>query len=163
MYTKKFIIRWADLDANGHLAHSSYQKITADARLSLFYEKGTSITEVLKKGIGSVIFYEQIFYFKEFLYAEEAYVNVEVIGLSEKCDFFKFEHRIYKKDGTHAYTSEVLGSWIDLNIRKLILPPIEIVEILRNIEKGKKFQTLTKKDIRVNGIRPENINAFWKE
>ncbi|XCI75242.1 MAG: thioesterase family protein [Flavobacteriales bacterium] len=158
MYYKKFHIRWGDLDTNMHLAHSSYQKLTAHVRINLVHDKGFDLIELFKKKIGSILFYEQIYYFREFLPMETAYVTLEIGGFSENGQFFKFHHNFYKKNGIHAAHSEVLGSWIDLHERKLISPPEEVLQMMKGLTRTKNFKILTKENTRVGGVKPQDTD-----
>ncbi|XOD68888.1 MAG: acyl-CoA thioesterase [Flavobacteriales bacterium AspAUS03] len=162
MYYKKLHVRWGDLDANGHMAHSSYQKFTAHVRISLIHDKGLDLVELVKKGIGSILFYEQIYYFREFLPMETAYITLEIAGFSKDGQFFKFHHNFYKKNGVHAAHSEVLGSWINLRERNLINPPEKILQIMKGLTYTKDFKILTKEDSRVGGVRPQDIDFQFR-
>lgn len=157
MYYKKYNIRWSDIDANRHLSHSSYHKLTADIRITLI-NNSFNLYKMLKINIGTILFYEEIFYFNEFLPMETIYLTLETVGLSNNGKFFKFNHNFYKKNGIHSAYSKVIGSWIDLNERKLITPPKIILELIKKNTYSKDFKILTKEDTRVKGIKPKNIN-----
>ena len=43
MYTKKFEIRWNDLDANKHLGNSAYIEFMSHTRMSFLTEYGVGI------------------------------------------------------------------------------------------------------------------------
>lgn len=156
MYYKNFNIRWSDIDANGHLAHSSYHELTADIRISLMNES-YDVYKLIKKNIGSILFYEEIYYFNEFLPIETIYLTLETAGLSYDGKFFKFYHNFYKKNGVHSASSKVIGSWMDLKKRKIIVPPKDILKLIKKNTYSKDFKILTKEDTRVKGIKPKNI------
>lgn len=156
MYYKKFNIHWSDIDANGHLSHSSYHKLTAHIRLSLINDS-FNLYKMLQKNIGSILFYEEIYYFHEFLPMEKIYLTLETAGLSNNGKFFKFYHNFYKKNGIHAAYSQVIGSWMNLKTRQLIIPPKIILKLMQNNTRSKDFKTLSKEDTRVKGINPKNI------
>lgn len=156
MYYKKFNIRWSDIDANGHLSHSSYHELTAHIRICLINDI-FNLSKLIKKNIGSILFYEEIYYFNEFLPMEDIYLTLETAGLSENGKFFKFYHNFYKKNGIHSAYSKVFGSWIDLKKRKLIVPPKIILKLIKKNTYSKDFKILTKEDTRVKGVKPKNI------
>ncbi|WP_299225271.1 thioesterase family protein [uncultured Psychroserpens sp.] len=158
MYKKDFEIRWSDVDANGHLANSAYVNYMSHTRVDFFKDKGLSIEELFKNGIGPIMFSEQIYYFKESFLSETISVSLSVSGLSEDGMFFKFEHNFYDKDGKHLASCDVLGSWIDLKTRKLTILPKDLKLILYKLPKSEDFKTLTKEDMRNGGKRPKNLS-----
>jgi acyl-CoA thioester hydrolase len=65
MYLKEFEVRWNDLDANRHLANSSYINFMSHTRLSYMMENGFGQNSMVTNNIGPVVFYEHMFYFRE--------------------------------------------------------------------------------------------------
>lgn len=157
MYTKDFEIRWSDIDANGHLANSAYTNFMSHTRMGFFMTYGFSMQELAKFSIGPVVFYEHTYYFKESFIGKPITVSLELSGLSEDGMFFKFEHNFYNHKGQHLATSDMLGSWIDLNTRKLTILPEIFLEKSERFPKTKNFKILTKEDTRVNGKVPKNL------
>ena len=95
MYTKEFEIRWNDLDLNNHLGNSSYVELMSHTRMSCLTDYGLSLKEMHRYGLGSIVFYEHIYYFKEILLGDEIKVSLEVKGYSEDGRFVLFEHNFY--------------------------------------------------------------------
>lgn len=155
---KKFKVCWSNLDANGHMANTTYQSFTAHARLQLIEDQGVSISQLLKEDIGSMLFHEHTYYFKEFMLMETLKLSTELTGLSEDRRFFKFRHNFYKESGQHAALSEVLGAWIDLKHRRLLsdVPPV-LSEAMDHIERSEDFKVITKEDTRSSNIRPKDL------
>jgi acyl-CoA thioester hydrolase len=58
MYSKEFEVRWSDLDANRHLANSSYINFMSHTRLSYMMENGFGQQNMVKNDIGPVVFYD---------------------------------------------------------------------------------------------------------
>ena len=65
MYVKEFEIRWSDLDANRHVANSSYVDMLSETRMSFLREHGVTQQFFETHGIGPVIFSEEFFYISE--------------------------------------------------------------------------------------------------
>src|SRR5690606_7578635 len=65
MYLKEFEIRWSDLDANRHMANSAYINFMSHTRMAYLLELGLSQGQMAKEGLGPVVFYEHIHFFRE--------------------------------------------------------------------------------------------------
>lgn len=157
MYKKQFEIRWSDVDANGHLANSAYTNFMSHARMSFFAEQGFSMKEILKHGIGPVVFYEHMFYFKESFIGKPITVTIEVSGLSDDGMFFMFEHNFYNHKGENLAFCEMQGGWIDLKERKLCGLTDDLLVLAQNFPKSESFKILTKEDTRKHGVKPKPI------
>lgn len=156
MYTKQFEIRWSDIDANKHLANSAYINFMSHTRMAFLKENGFSLMALSKAGLGAVVFYEHVSYFKECFLGETITVSLEVSGLSKKGAFFKFKHNFYNAKGENLAFSEIFGAWMDLNTRKLAELPESLLELANQFPKTEDFKWLTKEDTRASGRRPIN-------
>lgn len=148
MYLKEFEIRWNDLDANRHLANSSYISFAAHTRMSFLTDCGFDHRMLGKHSIGPVVFYEHIYYFKEVFAGKPIKVSLELAGLSEDGMFFEFRHNYYDHKGKNFAHCEIMGAWIDLKDRKLIPLPNELFGFFENVHKPHDFKVLTKEDTR---------------
>lgn len=157
MYKKQFEIRWSDVDANGHLANSAYTNFMSHARMTFFAEYGFSMREIMNHGVGPVVFYEQMYYFKESFIGTPITVTIQVSGLSEDGMLFKFNHNFYNDKGQHLAHCEMLGAWIDLKLRKLTELPEPLLELANQFPKSDDFKVLTKEDTRKHGVRPKDL------
>jgi len=157
MYTKSFEIRWSDIDANKHLANSAYINFMSHTRSAFLKENGFSLMTLSKAGLGPVVFYEHVSYFKESFLGETVTVNLEVSGLSKNGTFFKFIHNFYNSKGEHLAFCEIFGAWMDLNNRKLAALPDYLLELANKFPKTEDFKWLTKADTRASGRRPVNL------
>ena len=153
MYTKKFDVRWNDLDANQHLGNSAYIEFMSHTRMSFLTKQGVGLDVMNSFGLGPIVFYEHIYYFKEVLLGEAITVSLEVQGHSEDGRFVMIEHNFYDEKGRNLAYSEILFSWIDLNTRKLGKIPNELLQKIKFFPRSKTFNFLTKEDIRKHGKR----------
>ena len=156
MFKNKYKVLWADLDANWHLANFSYLKYSTDARMSFFDSIGLTKENLLKKALGPVVFYEQIYYYKEILLGDEFYVSVEIDGYSEDKRFGKLIQNFYKGKINMARI-EILFALMDLKERKLSKFPDDQFEKIKKYPKTKSFKIITKNDTRIKGKLPENL------
>jgi len=83
MYLKEFEIRWSDVDANRHLANAAYLNFMSHTRMAFLMELGFTHKTMETHGIGPVVFYEHMYYFKEAFLGKPIKVSMEVVGMSE--------------------------------------------------------------------------------
>ena len=157
MYTKKFEIRWSDIDANRHLSNSAYVNFMSHTRMGFLIENGFGQQELAKLNIGPVVFYEHIYYFQELFAGNPVTVSLQLKGISEDGMFFEFLHNFYDPRGKNCARCEMLGSWIDLKTRKLTILPEKFLKNLDNLERTEDFKILTKEDTRKHGALPKDL------
>ena len=148
MYIKEFEVRWNDLDANRHLANSTYLNYMSHTRLSFMMEKGFGQNSMVKHNIGPVVFYEHMFYFKEIFPGEPIRVSLQLKGISEGGMYFEFQHNFYNTKGENMARCNMMGGWIDLKTRKLRDLPKTLFSALTELDKTEDYKILTKEDTR---------------
>ncbi len=159
VYHHQFEVRWSDIDANKHLANSSYVAYCAQARMSFMNTHKMGLKELSRWGIGPVILHERFSFFKE-IYADQiVFVSVQISGMSEDASIYQFVHKFYLPDGTHCATTEATGVWIDMMIRKSTTPPDDILEVLKEF-RSDDTKVLTRADLRDLPFKPENTAPF---
>lgn len=154
----KIDIRWSDIDANRHLANSAYLNFMSHTRLVEMNKAGITQDILAEHNLGPVVFYENIFYFKEVLPDQSVYVDIKLKGLSADYLFFQFEQNLYDEQGQHMANYEMLGSWIDMKERKLKSIPDELAILFNHIDRTEDFKILSKEDTRKFGKRPQSIS-----
>ena len=137
-----FKTRWSDFDPNNHMRHTAYNDYAAESRVRFFIENGLSLSEFRKQHIGPVLFSENTMFYREISISEDITVELLVKGLSEDGDRFKFKHKIFKQNGVLAAEIDIYAAWIDLNLRKLITPPKQILDTFKNLEKSDDFEVI---------------------
>lgn len=163
VYYHKFEVRWSDIDANRHLANSSYVEYCAQTRMAFMTKNKMGLKELNRWGIGPVILHERYSFFKEVYMDQEVYVSLEIDGFAEDGSIYQFLHKFYLPDGTHLATSEAFGVWIDMMLRKSTTPPDDILEVMNQF-KSPNHKVFTKEDIKALPFRPENLDpAVFEE
>ncbi len=158
MYTKKFEVRWSDMDANRHLANSSYINFMSHTRMSLFLDSGLTHKMMVEHQLGPVVFHEHIYYFKEVLPGTPVTVTVEFKGMSANGTLFEFHHNFYDCEGRNLAHSEMMGGWINSETRRLTNLHEEPLAVFNGMEKAADFRVLTSADTRKYGKRPQDIS-----
>ena len=157
MFLKEFEIRWNDLDANRHLANSSYVIYMSHTRMAFLSTIGFDATKIEEQGLGPVVFHEHIYYFREILPGTPIRVSLEIKGLSEDGMFFEFHHNFYDAQGRNMAHCEILGGWINLESRKLTGLPDSFLKAFNAKEKPRGFRILTREDTRKFTKRPQDL------
>ena len=157
-YYHKFDVRWSDIDANRHLANSSYVEYCAQTRMAFMSSHKMGLKELNRWGIGPVILHERYSFFKEIYHGQDVFVSLEINGFSEDGGIYQFIHKFFLPDGTHCATAEATGVWIDMMLRKSTTPPEDIIEVMNQF-RAEHTKTMTKEDLKTLPFRPENINA----
>ncbi|MEQ9164935.1 MAG: acyl-CoA thioesterase [Fulvivirga sp.] len=142
MYSKDFEIRWADIDANRHVANSSYVDLLTEARMSFLRENGFSQSHFESLGIGPVIFTEEFYYIKEIRHNEKIKITIELLANDKDYKYIKFAHCIFNTKKELSAYSETFFGWFNLKDRKLIQPPDEIIQMLMLLNKADRYELL---------------------
>jgi acyl-CoA thioester hydrolase len=143
-YAKTYTVRWADMDPNGHMRHSAYTDYAAQLRIEYLAEQGFNLRRFAELAIGPILFREDTRFLKEVGISEAIKVTAEALGLSADGSRWRILHTIYKADGRPAATITVDGAWLDLRARKLMVPPPEMTEALRQMPRHADFSEIVR-------------------
>jgi acyl-CoA thioester hydrolase len=157
MFLKEFEIRWNDLDANRHLANITYLSYASETRMAFLQHIGLSHKDLQNKGIGPIVFNEELFYFKEVMPDDKIRVSFELAGMSEEGTFFSFEHNFFNQEGQNVARCEMMGAWMNLKTRKLCVLPQDIISQFEASNKTLSFKKLTASDTRKHGKTPKDL------
>jgi acyl-CoA thioester hydrolase len=144
-FKKQFQSIWANLDPNGHMRHTAYNDYAAQLRLSFFDEMGFPFNKLMEMYIGPVLFREETRFLREIRMGEKIEVGIQLLKARPDGSKWSFVHNIYKIDGTISAIIEVDGAWLDLQKRKIIVPPSEITEMLTKMPRAENFEWLPEK------------------
>ena len=142
MYIKEFEIRWAELDANRHVANSSYVDLLSETRMSFLRENGFTQNKFEELRIGPVIFSEELYYIKEILPNEKIKISIELSGNDINFKYIRFSHCIFNQENKLSIYSETFFGWFSLDKRKLLVPPAELQNIIAGLSKSDNYQLL---------------------
>ncbi len=118
--------RWADMDPNGHMRHSAYADYAADQRVAVLASWGYGVAKFAHLRLGPILFREETKFLKEVHIGEEIHVDGRLLSVSADGSRWSIVHTIYKADGRVAATVTVDGAWLELDRRKLAVPPAEL-------------------------------------
>jgi len=141
-YTKHFVVRWSECDANGHLRNTAYSEYGIETRMSFLAEHGFPYRRFVEHAIGPVIQREEIDYLHELHLGELVEVDFRGLGISPDGARFKLCHDFQKPGGRKVARIVITGGWIDLRRRKLAPPPQELIDILAHLDRGETYEEL---------------------
>lgn len=142
IFEKQFEAGWRHVDANGHVANTSYVEFAVDMRVAFFASCGFPPQNFLKQGFGPVIKSDFVEYFRELMMLEKFTVTIENGGFSEDCSRFRVVNNIYKEGRIPSARITSIGGWLDLNERKLVAPPDILRDAWQQLPKTEDFEVL---------------------
>ena len=134
-FTTKFEVKWADVDPNMHLRHSVYLDYADQARIRFFNQNGLPFRRLQELGVGPIIFGTQANFMREIMLAEKLSMDCHLIELSPDGRKWHIRHYVYKEDGTLAAELNYRGAWLDLKVRKIVVPPEDVVRVMSLMDK----------------------------
>ena len=139
MYTKTLYAGWADMDFNSHMKNTAYLDKAADVRQMYLAENGFPIEEFTRLRIGPVVMKDEVEYFKEVGLQEQIKVTYALAGHAPDGSRFLLRHDIFRRDGKLSARVTSAGGWLDLNERKLIVPPPALLSAMNSLDKSDDF------------------------
>lgn len=136
-------ILWSMIDANGHLRHSAYADLAAQARVNVLAALGLA-DEIANLRIGPILFKEELTYLKEVRMNEQVKVTVELKRYRADGARYSLISHVIRSDGALSAMILVEGAWLDLKQRKLCTLPGAMQEAFIKIPKTVDFEVYTK-------------------
>lgn len=138
-FTKQVQLRWADMDANGHMRHSVYYDLGAQLRIDVLASLGVGLDVMQELRFGPVIFKESCSFRREIHLTDTITADVQLSGGREDGSRFSFRHHLTKADGTLCAVIDLDGAWLHLDQRRLTAPPPVVVQAMQQIPKTPDF------------------------
>jgi acyl-CoA thioester hydrolase len=100
------------------------------------------LEEFLRLRIGPVVMKDELEYFKEVGLLQEITITYAIAGHSDDGSRFLLRHEIYRADGKLSARVTSAGGWLDLNERRLIAPPPQLIAAMNSLERTSDFVVL---------------------
>lgn len=143
-FEQKIIVRWADLDPNGHVRHSIYYDYGAQARIAFLQKQGFGLDWMKAHSIGPILFREEAHFYRELKSGDELTIDVLMSGLSSDHRKWSIRHGIYRGKKLCA-TLDMDGSWLNLKTRKIVIPPQELIDKFETLARTEDFEVISSK------------------
>lgn len=128
MQPVEFTVRWDEVDLNGHLRHTGYGAMCAEARVRAFAEAGMGIDRESIAEAAPVLLHEELTYRREVRLGETVTVTTAISPeTTEDGKRWVIEHQVLKQDDELACEVKVMGTWINLDTRKSTVAPAAIL------------------------------------
>jgi len=135
-------VRWADVDANGHMRTVAYLEWCEDSRMQYFASVGFPMAEFARLGLGPVIQNDELRYRAEMRLLDTGTIELTMEGLAEDGSRFRMRNDVRRADGVIAATVVSNGGWLDLARRGLSAPPRALFEALQDLPRSTSFEVL---------------------
>jgi acyl-CoA thioester hydrolase len=135
-FDQKYSVGWSDLDANAHMANTSYLDYAANTRFLFFAQHGFTVSRFATEKFGPVMTRDEIVYRKELRLGEEFRVDLESVGISKDGVRFRVRNTFHNAENVVIATITSDGVWFDLETRRPRVPPPEIDNLMRNLKRS---------------------------
>ncbi len=135
-------MRWSDMDPNFHVRHSVYYDFGAQLRTEFLFSHGLNAAVMTKQRFGPVLFREEAIFRRELRYGDDLRMNIELTAMRRDGSRFNIRHQILKGEEEVCATVTVEGAWIDLDRRKLTVPPDIAREVFEQMPRPEDFRWL---------------------
>lgn len=139
MKKNTYKVRWADVDANGHLRHSAYADFCAHARVEMLEDLGMGINQMRKLAIGPILFREELIYKREVHLSEEIEIKTFLQKAKKDASRWSIKHLMFKENEVLACEVNVDGAWMDLRARKLGVLPEKMARKMFELDRTEDF------------------------
>ncbi len=133
---------WADMDPNRHMRHTAYNDYAAQVRVAFLQEFGYGLEEMEKLKLGPVLFKEETAFLSEVRLGDTIKVDLQISGLSSEGRRWNMVHHIYKNEHKLSAIVKVEGAWIDMEKRKLKIPPDNMFEKFNSLPKTSEYKEI---------------------
>jgi acyl-CoA thioester hydrolase len=144
IFTKEFQVGWGDLDSNGHMKNTAYLDYAATTRFSFFHAHGFSAPRFHEMKFGPIVFKDEVQFFKEMRLLDKFRVSFELDGMSPDGRIIRLMNEIFNEEGERSAVVVTHGAWFDLQKRKVVAPPAELLQVMQQLSKTNSFQEIVK-------------------
>ena len=133
---------WGDIDFNHHMTNAAYLSKCVDVRMMYFTECGFDAARLKEIGVGPVVLKDEITYKREFRLLDPIRVTLALAGMSGDGDRFIMRNELFHMDGKCGARVDTFGGWLDLNTRRLMVPPLELLDCMTGLPRTEDFTEL---------------------
>lgn len=138
LYSKPIDVRWSDLDPNYHMLHSKYYDLGAYVRMCFFVENDITPESLQQHRIGPILLREECVFRKEIRFGDKVEIDFHLVKAKANYSRWTIVHHI-TRNGEHAATIQVDGAWIDMDKRKMAIPPEVYISVFEQMPRIEAF------------------------
>ena len=138
-FEQRFRVGWSDLDGNAHMRATSYLDHAFDTRILFFAGRGFTVSRFASDKFGPVMTRDELVYRKELRLMDEFTVGFEVAGLSVDGTRFRVRNTFQNTANEVAATVTSEGVWFDLEQRRPRVPPPDLDNLMRALQRSNDF------------------------
>ena len=137
-------VRWSDLDPNFHVRHAVYYDYGALCRIRFLATHGITAHFMQTRQFGPVLFREECVFKKELQLTDQLTIDLRLVKARKDGSRWTMQHQIFKNDEILAAVLTLDGAWMDVQKRKLVVPPLEVQETFVQAAKTPEFEWMDK-------------------
>lgn len=134
-------IRWADVDAYGHLRHSAYADWATFARSEWFEGVGLNPQVFAQEGVAPITLEETTTFLKEVRLGDT--LTLSMLTTAETVDGSRFVHTVaFQRNSLPVARYRMTGAWFNLRDRKIVPPTATIAACIVDLLRSDNFTNL---------------------
>tara|TARA_E500000178_G_scaffold72762_1_gene70490 strand:- start:4923 stop:5336 length:414 start_codon:yes stop_codon:yes gene_type:complete len=126
MLVKKKLITESHIDFNQHVSEDAFYSIAIECFQEILHEYGI-FKLIFEVNVAPIIFDTQIIFKREVFLGDNVELNINVIPTSRDMRKFQRVIKFFNADSSGAATLVSNGAFFDLEKRRVISPPDEVV------------------------------------
>jgi acyl-CoA thioester hydrolase len=125
-------LRWADLDPNFHLRHSSYYDLASQHRMDMLNSYGLTATLMEEQHFAPVLLREECVFLREIRADDKIHIQLSLKDVVNEGTRWTLVHQFINVNNKRMAELTVDISWLNINTRRIARPLPEIVKELYN-------------------------------
>jgi acyl-CoA thioester hydrolase len=142
LFTRRFHVRWGDMDFNAHMRNTAYLDLAADVRMLYFQQSGFTMREFERLGVGPVVLKDEVEYLRELRLLDPVEVTLALAGVSADGARFRLRNEFATPEGTLVARVTSTGGWLDWRTRKRTPPPVELSAAMMALARTADFEPM---------------------
>lgn len=142
-FQRRFEVRWADLDANRHVRNTAFSEYATHTRFAFLASAGFPQARFEELRFGPVMFREETRFRREVLFGDVLTVSVRCSGLAADGSQWRVVQDVVRSDGREAAVLTIEGAWMDLESRRLMAPPEDLLAVMRSLPRTEGYEELS--------------------
>lgn len=141
-FQKSFVAGTGDVDGDGRLRNSLALDRAADVRAMFFAENDFSPDAFRRHRLMPHVLKEKLEYLRPIDAFEDYKAALTLAGLAPDGSRFMLRTELIRADGKPAVKVTSSCGWLDLNQRKLVVPPAALGQVMQRLPMSADYQIL---------------------